>query len=881
MIKPKKKEKAKQESYISTLNYLSSLIDIQEVIDEDYCIIKIKNGVKESLVSLLRINGIDIFNFTDEDKYITYNNFANATMAMKMPHKYVFTDSYPNLSEQKGYIDYKLSTADDPFYKQILDREKGYFTRLENRQKDRVAYMMIFAQIDEQEEMMNSIDNYMSIMSQDTNISICSIDEFKGFLCKTLSFTDTSTEKAELSNLNQACLPDNVEFFSNYFIVNKNTYVTSVEAFEYPSYIDNLLFANLVNKYSDVICTLDVLSNLKNNIVEDVKRSLDELNTRGEIKQNASQQLDNQAAMQDLIELYNNISRGKEKVVTTTLRFYVAADSFDELYRKVSNIKTDMSNIGVRIIIDSNDLINEYRNLVRQADSIGNPFPLHDTYKEQYPFFFQSHIDNQSYYFGQTATGGMVLFNNFYKNSNMGRDSYDTLLIGKKGAGKSATLKSMIQSVLVYGHKVLVLDVENEYKQMSDVLGGEVINMNKRSVINALQIYKAFDSAAEDDYDDTESIYETNYAREISRIRTFLTQFSPAIQSDELDEFVEVLEKVYKDKGITPQTDISNLKSTAFPTFNDVYNEITQQIASAEGVKKDCLETLQRIIRPISIGSFSSMFNGHTTVDISESNFIIFNVKQIADMEENVFNAQLFNILSLMWTEVAKNTEYNRTRGALERRFVVPVIDEAHRFISTKNIQVTEFIEKLVRRARKYFAALWFATQSIKDFYPSSASENADKITVIFSLLQYKMIMKQSDDCIEMLGDIFPQFSSSELNTVPTFRSGDMLLSISSGRQKVTCRKYIADSDFLYMGTKEDTLRILKSIFKRNYLEQYTKEEIINMLKDVDINSFKDYFTKEVLEHFGYNIESSATLYDIIYEGTGVMVEDIERGAFN
>ena len=274
------------------------------------------------------------------------------------------------------------------------------------------------------------------------------------------------------------------------------------------------------------------------------------------------------------------------------------------------------------------------------------------------------------------------------------------------------------------------------------------------------------------------------------------------------------------------------------------------------------------------------MFNGHTTVDISSSNFIIFNVKQIADMEENIFNAQLFNILSLMWTEVAKNTEYNRTRGELDRRFVVPVIDEAHRFISTKNIQVTDFIEKLVRRARKYFAALWFATQSIKDFYPSSASENADKITVIFSLLQYKMIMKQSDDCIEMLRDIFPQFSISELNNVPTFRSGDMLLSISSGRQKVTCRKYIADSDFLYMGTKEDTLRILKSIFKQNYLESNSKEDIIKQLKEIDTEYFCDYFTKEVMEHFGYSADCSDALYSIISEGTEVMVNDILRGAF-
>lgn len=877
----RKKTNEKPERIISSLNYLSSLIDIKEIVDEEYSIIRVKNGGKEdSLMAFLQISGIDIFGFTDEDKFITYNNFANATMAMKQPHKYVFTDTYPTLSEQKKYIEYKLSKDISPFYKEILSREEGYMKAIEHNQKDRVAYMEIFGKTDDLSEMKNSIENYISIMSKDTVVRICTPDEIKGFLQKILSLKDSSDTNVELSDFNRACLPDKISFHSNYFVLNDTTYGTIIEVYEYPSYIDDLLLANLVNKYSDTLCTLDIISNHTRNIVEDVKHSLDEINTRGEIKQNVSQQIDNQAEMQDLVDLYNDLSRGKEKVVTTTLRFYVTSDSFEGLNRKVNDLKTDLSNIGITIIIDSNDLINDYRNLLRSADNMGNPFPLHDTFKCQYPFFFQSHIDNHSYYFGQTATGGIVLFNNFVKNSNIGRDSYDTLLVGKKGAGKSATLKSMIQSVLMYGHKVLVLDVENEYKQMADVLDGTVINMNRQSVINALQIYKAFDSSAEDDLDENESIFETNYAREISRIRTFLSQYSPSITSEQLDDFIEILEKVYAVKGITAQTDISELGSKDFPVFNDVYNEITRQISNVTGSKKDSLEALQRILRPISVGSYSSMFNGYTTVDISTNNFIIFNVKQIADMEENIFNAQLFNILSLMWTEVAKNTEYNRTRGELDRRFVVPVIDEAHRFISTKNIQVTDFIEKLVRRARKYFAALWFATQSIKDFYPSAASENADKITVIFSLLQYKMIMKQSDDCIEMLRDIFPQFSSSELNNVPLFRSGDMLLSISSGRQKVTCRKYIADSDFLYMGTKEDTLRILKSIFKQNYLEERTKEDVIKLLKETDTRYFCDYFTREVMEHFGYSDDCSETLYSIIFEGVEVMVRDILRGAF-
>mgnify|MGYP001563801529 FL=1 len=45
-------------------------------------------------------------------------------------------------------------------------------------------------------------------------------------------------------------------------------------------------------------------------------------------------------------------------------------------------------------------------------------------------------------------------------------------------------------------------------------------------------------------------------------------------------------------------------------------------------------------------------------------------------------------------------------------------MDEAHRFINAKNPQALDFIEKLVRRTRKYEAALWFASHNILDFIP-------------------------------------------------------------------------------------------------------------------------------------------------------------------
>lgn len=117
-----------------------------------------------------------------------------------------------------------------------------------------------------------------------------------------------------------------------------------------------------------------------------------------------------------------------------------------------------------------------------------------------------------------------------------------------------------------------------------------------------------------------------------------------------------------------------------------------------------------------------------------------------------------------MWSTICKNIGYNQNLiNPWDKRNVVCLIDEAHRFISVKYPQVTEFIEKLVRRTRKYFAGLWFATQSILDFIPDGNITAAGSIKVIFSLVQYRLVLKQSPESIEILHQAFPQFSYAEL----------------------------------------------------------------------------------------------------------------------
>jgi hypothetical protein len=276
----------------------------------------------------------------------------------------------------------------------------------------------------------------------------------------------------------------------------------------------------------------------------------------------------------------------------------------------------------------------------------------------------------------------------------------------------------------------------------------------------------------------------------------------------------------YSKFNITADTDVTTLNSTDFPIFSDVLKTLREHLydkfisdghrdnivtSKLSEQKIEVLEKLETYIKNLAEGLYSNIFNGYSAIDISQEDFIVFNVHELSTMDEKVYNAQLFNVLSYMWQEICMNVSRNLSlKNPFDRRHVVAVLDEAHRFINAKNPQALEFIEKLTRRTRKYDAALWFASQSILDFFPKGTKENIDTILTIFSLVQYRIILKQTYDSIESLHMAFPQFTYSELNSTTNFKPGDMLMSFGGTRQKLTCHRTIFKEDLLYIGNSRD-----------------------------------------------------------------------------
>jgi hypothetical protein len=795
-----KRERKKKKS-IARNSFVDTLIDYQDIVDDIY--LKTSSG----FACVVKISGIDIFHYSDDDQNMCYNNFAAAELSLKLPHKYVFYDCSPSYPTQKEFINYKLEKQNNPYLKELLQRQLFLFDNNENNCKDRSAYLFIYGK--NKSDLKNAAEMFIHKMSD----TICEIVEAEGLtriLHDILPFSDSN----DYSSFIESICPEKLELYPIGMEIS-NKYVTSLVAYDFPSSILNLFMANMLN-FPDTMATMDLSFIPKDVAKQQITRSLNELRNRQALNNSVADELQDSGDYSDLEKLLDDLNRGNEQLLTATIRIFIAADTEEELIKKKKYIMSEFESDGISLFTPQNEMLKEYMSLSSYSNIINTPIPLQDTFMKQYPFYYQNYIDKHGLYFGETSTHGAVVWDPFIRSDTI--NSYDMLLIGIKGSGKSVTLKSMVQDVLCLGNKVMVIDIENEYAALAKKVGGKVIKLGSFPVINPLEIRKL--------YADNDPDKSSNFIAELSRIVTFMYQYIPDLKDQEAEEFKSILLMTYAKFNITADTDVTTLQPTDFPIFSDVLKTLREHLydkfisdghrgnvitSKLSEQKITVLERLETYIKNLAEGLYSNIFNGYSAIDISQEDFIVFNVHELSTMDEKVYNAQLFNVLSYMWQEICMNVSRNLSlKNPFDRRHVVAVLDEAHRFINAKNPQALEFIEKLTRRTRKYDAALWFASQSILDFFPKGTKENIDTILTIFSLVQYRIILKQTYDSIESLHMAFPQFTYSELNSTTNFKPGDMLMSFGGTRQKLICHRTIFKEDLLYIGNSRDAEELQK-----------------------------------------------------------------------
>ena len=262
----------------------------------------------------------------------------------------------------------------------------------------------------------------------------------------------------------------------------------------------------------------------------------------------------------------------------------------------------------------------------------------------------------------------------------------------------------------------------------------------------------------------------TVLTRTIQQLKAFMKYYSPSIEEDVLALFSEVVQDTYKRFNIGFNTDFTTFSSDDYPTFDDVYSTIKGRLLSMPEAtrEKDVMERLELRIRPFT-GELRFYFNGHTTIR-TDSNFVVFNIRELMNSDENIRNALFFNILKYAWglcLDKSINT--------------VMYVDEAHVLLSAHNELGAEFLAQVQRRSRKYNTGTIIITQQPTDFA-------ADNVYIhgkaIFDNASYYLIMglrKQAVDDLSKLVDL----NDNEKENIKIYTQGEALFVCGNRRMRI------------------------------------------------------------------------------------------------
>ncbi|MBO3371676.1 DUF87 domain-containing protein [Clostridium perfringens] len=600
--------------------------------------------------------------------------------------------------------------------------------------------------------------------------------------------------------------------FKDNYIKKGDGYEACINIYDYPSEVDHFWLKGLIKELDDTVITVDVGTANINEVLKKVNKSMNEHNSRIEDSRDYTTAINSNNEFGALSALTDDIVNNSEVMKQIVTRIFVWDRTLEGLENKEKNILEKLETLKYKGAIFINEQEYEWKSIklpMSKQEKLPNGIikqPIQAlSLAGGYPFDFIELKDKTGMPLGTTRVGGSVIFDLFTKNSI--RKSFNALILGVTGAGKSTLLKKLMNNNIILEDTIRVLDLTGEFGETIERSGGKVIKLDgSNGMINPFQIF-----ATMIDTDTNEILEEQSYMFHINKLSMTYRFLAEGCSSDEIREFENLVNDFYIDFGIKRER-CTTYKVQEYPIMEEFLNFIKKQLynnVEKEELKTNLTTKRQERIESIkltienAINNYSKLFNGYSTIeDMSSERILSFELRNLSQFDNRIFNAQMFSILTMLWNGALKQGIKQKKlfdSGAVtldEATKYLLFIDEAHKYINSDNELAVDFFITFEREARKYFSGLVFATHSINDVVPESSDKTIlGKIKTLFELTQYKFIMQQDNNAKKALETIFEgQLNENEINNIPTFGQGDTTL-IINGMNNITFHVEISEEE--------------------------------------------------------------------------------------
>ncbi|MFD1902826.1 hypothetical protein GQR36_27075 [Enterococcus termitis] len=355
-------------------------------------------------------------------------------------------------------------------------------------------------------------------------------------------------------------------------------------------------------------------------------------------------------------------------------------------------------------------------------------------------------------YFGISNTGGLVIFDPFHKDRK--RLSYNFVLLGVPGSGKSSTFKKLGSTNHLLGNYTYYFVVSKEYDTFMDHYDGLMVDASGgNGTSNPFQIFATVVD------EDTNKIDEDNsYSVNLNKLKTIFINMYGEDNADLKNGLSKYLDSFYKQffkKNNMLMDRITQYEADQYPLLEDFQIYVDNLLYDSEGNVRTTLspfesKRLDKISTTIDsmIQHHSAIFNRHTTIDLNFYRSVAFNLDKLLNLGRDVFNAQFFNLLFLVWN-------LSMQRGMREKYLVetgqkdeseairtMMMLDEFHNITRQENMDAIDLLDRYDRESRKAYGGLGIATHDISDVLSENASGAFnDKVKKLFKLSTYKFII--------------------------------------------------------------------------------------------------------------------------------------------
>ena len=374
----------------------------------------------------------------------------------------------------------------------------------------------------------------------------------------------------------------------------------------------------------------------------------------------------------------------------------------DKVISTASKLKCNLRQVQF-LLKDGLISISPYGKITEDIEELAGRVSLLSTYLGGFFNLNEGFSDEKGYCFAKDVNGGLMILDLWKRGKD--RTNSNIVAVGSSGKGKSTAIKKIILNEYMMGTKILIIDPEREYDEITKALGGDWINLggSKKGKINPLEI-KPLPIEDEENKDIGSAL-----ALHLQNLEVFFRLYFSDMTEREKDVLNLNLIKLYEKFNINWDTDTSKLKSEDFPILSDLLEVLEEnKILSKNSDDKELMQDYNNLIlglNNLTNGQDQFLFNGKTSLH-TDAKIVCLDTHNLDSASTRIKRAQYFNVIGWCWQQITKD----------RKEKVLLICDEAYLLIDPEVPETLIGLRNIVKRCRKYEGALAVASQSIVDF---------------------------------------------------------------------------------------------------------------------------------------------------------------------